>query len=248
MEEQLRDVLKELKWTEYESTAYAALVDRGAMNPTDVIDYTDIPSGRIYDTLKSLEKRGAVIQIDDRPKLYDAQNPRIVLNTHFQSLEQKIANTLKNAEEAWEHRVQTINNNNEIHAWSVRGRRGISIQLRSFMESCKKSVLIVDRDISWIGRRDDKIIRNLIQNNVEVKIISSASFRENLEHLNSLQVETKWGDLSSDYYIIDDSLVMLKVGNPPSGVVIREETFLKKMIKDFNKDFKIGKKVIVDVF
>lgn len=243
MKEQLKEVLKELKWLEYESIAYAALVEKGAMYPNDIVDETGIPSGRIYDILKSLEKRGAVIQIEDRPKKYDAQNPRLVLTTHFDKLEKSISKVLPTAEQVWERRAVTINEDEETHAWTVKGRRGIVTQIRGLMEKTKNSVIISDKDVSWIGKRDLKIIKSLIEKNTSIKIISSATFREDLENLNSMKVETKAGDAMSDYYIFDESIVLIKVGEPPSGVVIKEKQFVKKMIQDFEKDFKKAKKI-----
>lgn len=242
MLEQLRDVLKALKWPDYDITVYATLVEKGAMSPKDLVYETDVPSGRIYDVLKSLEKRGALIEIESKPKICDAQHPRMVLSGELDAIEKKVDKALVSAEQSWEKRSNTIANNNES-AWTVRGAKGIVTQLRELMQNISESVILCDDDINWLGKRDYKIIRNIIKAKKEVKILSSSVFSEVLEDLSSYGIEVKTKDKISTCYIIDRTIVLLKFGNPPSGVVIRNKPFVKKIIDDFERDFKAAKKV-----
>lgn len=247
MLEQLRDVLKALKWPDYDTTVYATLVEKGAMSPSDIVYATDVPSGRVYDVLKSLEKRGAIIEIKNKPKVFDAQNPRMVLNSELDELEKRVDKALISAEQSWEKRSISLANYDES-AWTVRGDRGIVTQLREIMQNVDKSLIICDEDINWLGKRDHKIIKKIARSNKKVKILSSPAFSETLEDMNSYGVETRTKENISPYYIIDESLILLKFGNPPSGVVVHNETFVKRILNDFERDFKVAKKVLAKEF
>lgn len=242
MLEQLRDVLKSLKWQEYEIAVYAALVEKGAMQPRDLIFEADVPSGRVYHILNLLAKRGAIVQTGSRPKSFDAQNPRKVLHTELDQIEKKVDKALQSAEQAFEKRANAITNSSES-AWTVNGQRGIITQIRALTEEAKKSIVISDNDISWLGRRDFRILKKMVASGIDVKVISTMNFVEDLEHMNSLGIVTMVGQTVPDIYIIDKSIVLMKLGSPPSGLVVREQNFVNKTISDFERDFKALKRV-----
>ena len=89
MLEQLKDVLKSLKWTEGQTLVYCTLVEKGAMKPADLVIHAGVAQGKIYSILEELERsKGAVIKFGSRPTKYDAQNPRHVLNKIISDVEQ----------------------------------------------------------------------------------------------------------------------------------------------------------------
>ena len=241
---QLIGVLKELKWSEYETKVYATLVEKGAMRPQDLVNDIDIPSGRVYDVLTGLTKKGAVVQVDNKPAIYDAQNPRMVLRTLVSDLEKNIDEALKKVEPAWEKRVGALNNET-VSSWAVRGRRGIETQIRSLINQTEQSLLFCDTDISWMGKKDLKQIKKLSDENKEIKIISTKYFREELENLSSLKINTLIGKDLSSYYIFDRKIALLKMSDNSSASIIKDEKFVTKMLKDFEKDNKSSKKVVV---
>lgn len=245
MLQQLREVLKGLKWTEYDIAAYATLVEKGAMTPPELSKDTDIASGRIYDVLRSLEKRGAVIEVGEKPKLYDAQNPRNILFGELTKIEKEIEKALPSAEQAWEKRANALTNS-DAEVWTVRGMKGIVNQFRGLLREDLSSLLICDSDLSWLGRRDYKILKKMASEKKDVRIIGQAGFMEDLEYLDSLGVNVKIGESRpSECYILDKQTVIMKVGNPPSGIVVREKVTVEKAVREFERDFKSCKKVEV---
>jgi len=68
--------LTDLGLTEYESRAYRALLEVGPATARDLSDASDVPMGRIYDVLGSVESRQLVrSQTASRPKKYVAVDP-----------------------------------------------------------------------------------------------------------------------------------------------------------------------------
>lgn len=247
MQEQLREVLKILKWSEYEIDAYATLVEKGAMSPQDLVYEAEIPIGRIYDVLNSLTRRGAVIEDTSRPKTVDAQNPRMVLYGELDNIEKKAERALTSAEQSWERRTSTINHDNSS-AWTVKGPRGLITQVRNIMKDAETSLIICDENISWLGKIDHKVIRRLVHAKKDVRILSSSSFAEELENLASLGIKVRMNNKFSSCYIIDKSIVVLKMGNPATGIVIRDKAFVEKTLESFEKDFKASKEVTAKEF
>ncbi|TFF91191.1 TrmB family transcriptional regulator, partial [Candidatus Thorarchaeota archaeon] len=67
--------LRELGLTEYETSAYLALVDGGKMAASDISSESGVPYSRIYDVLGRLEEKGFVQIQRGRPTLYTAKAP-----------------------------------------------------------------------------------------------------------------------------------------------------------------------------
>lgn len=73
--------LSELGLTTYEDQAYRTLVALGASTASTVAAESDVPEGRIYDVLSSLETRGMVrSQEASRPKRYVAVEPTVAVD------------------------------------------------------------------------------------------------------------------------------------------------------------------------
>ena len=73
--------LRDLGLSEYEARAYRALLDAGPTTAKDLSRASDVPMGRIYDVLSSLETHNlARSQSASRPKKYVAVEPDTALN------------------------------------------------------------------------------------------------------------------------------------------------------------------------
>lgn len=87
--------LSEIGLSSYEDRAYRGLLELGSAPATAVAERSDVPEGRIYDVLASLETRGMVrTQTASRPKRYVAVEPEIgvgrVVDARTRELEAEI--------------------------------------------------------------------------------------------------------------------------------------------------------------
>ena len=88
--------LSELGLTTYEERAYRALLDGGASTATTVAAKSDVPEGRIYDVLSSLETRGMVrSQAASRPKRYVAVEPSVAVDRLLQEQVRELEGTIE---------------------------------------------------------------------------------------------------------------------------------------------------------
>lgn len=113
--------LSEFGLTSYEDRVYRTLLDLGATTARAVAAKSEVPEGRIYDVLSSLETRGMVrTQTASRPKQFVAVEPAVAIDRlvegeireleaqveHYQSMAEDLKTTL-DAESTVEERFWT---------------------------------------------------------------------------------------------------------------------------------------------
>lgn len=77
---ELRQELQDLGLTEYQSKAYVAAVRAGEARPSELVDESGVPQGRIYDVIDALEAMGLVeVRSGSRGKEVSAPSPKVVL-------------------------------------------------------------------------------------------------------------------------------------------------------------------------
>ena len=242
MLEQLKDVLKRLKWTEGQASVYCTLVERGAMKPADLVVHAGVAQGKIYSILDELsESKGAVIRLDGRPTKYDAQNPRYVLDKLFDDVRELKENALQGAEEAYEKRYAQLVQ--DTTCWAVQGISGVLTQLRSLVGSCRSSLRVSDPDLSWVGTSEHKMFIKVIREEKTLQVLAGPAFTEVLEDLNNNGADVRTCERLSSYYLIDDETLLLRFSLPDCGVVIKDGAFVLDKAKQFESHFKYGSKL-----
>lgn len=247
MLEQLKDVLKLLKWTEGQASVYCTLVERGAMKPADLVIHAGVAQGKIYSVLDELSAlKGAVIKLDGRPTKYDAQNPRYVLDRLLGEVGDLKEKALQQgAEEAYEKRYEQMVR--ETTCWVVQGISGVMVQLHSLVANCNSSLKVTDPDLNWIGSSEHKMFNKLLREGKALQVLGTPAFKDVLEDLgnNGADVRTSSG-VSPSYYLVDETAVLLRFSLPDCGVVIRDGAFVRGKVEQFDSDFEHGGKLEVE--
>lgn len=90
--EDLKDLLKNANLSNYQTNAYTTLLLSNHLTARELSDKSNIPSGRVYEVLEHLNKRGLIeIQENSRPKVYRAKS----FNLAIQNLISHISNENK---------------------------------------------------------------------------------------------------------------------------------------------------------
>ncbi|ADT84810.1 TrmB family transcriptional regulator [Thermococcus barophilus] len=84
-EKELKGLLRELGFSEYEVSAYLTLIKEGPLTAGELATLSKVPQPRIYDVIRTLMGKGFVITIGGRPKKVVAVNPEKV----FSEIERK---------------------------------------------------------------------------------------------------------------------------------------------------------------
>jgi sugar-specific transcriptional regulator TrmB len=92
--------LRDLGLSEYESRAYRSLLETGPTTAKELSRASDVPMGRIYDVLNSLETQDLVrSQTASRPKKYVAVEPGTALERLLESKKQELEEKASQYEE-----------------------------------------------------------------------------------------------------------------------------------------------------
>jgi len=92
--------LRDLGLSEYESRAYRSLLQTGATTAKELSRTSDVPMGRIYDVLNSLEAQDLVrTQSASRPKKYAAVEPETALERLLASKREEVEAQIDQYEE-----------------------------------------------------------------------------------------------------------------------------------------------------
>ena len=156
VEPRLIDILKSMGLTEYEAHGYSILALAGPLPAVEIADLTKIPRPRIYDILKKLDQRGAILIQQGKPTKYKAISPSELTELIEKQEEQKV-DTIKALGDEFVKRVEPLYNRMILPkelAWVIKGRGNLkkraitmitSARRISIMTSHKKSVLLADK-------------------------------------------------------------------------------------------------------
>lgn len=86
------DVFVELGLTPYEVKVWKSLVFSGSVKASDVAENSEVPRTRVYDVLRSLERKGWIFTNNEEPKKFGAVSPKMVLGN---KLEEKVSELKK---------------------------------------------------------------------------------------------------------------------------------------------------------
>lgn len=236
----LDEVLKALKWTDGQASIYSTLVERGAMKPADIVVRAGVAQGKVYTVLEELRDKGAVIKMGSRPALYDAQNPRHVLDAAIRGIDDlKEQAMAAGAEEAYERRYeQTVRRE---PCWTVHGINGIQVQLAELAEGCKESLKVADEDMGWLGASGRKILNNTAESRA-VMVAGTEAFTEALRGLGA-RVEARVCTGIRRCCLVDDEAVLVRFDRPDCALVVRDRGFAAPYADRFDDVFKEGKRI-----
>lgn len=232
MLEQLKDVLKGLRWTESQISVYCTLLEMGTMKPADLSLRASVAQGKIYSVLRELSNvNGAVFESKASHKMYDAQNPRHVLEHILDDLRNRAEMALAEAEQVYEKRSEQIAG--RLNCYTVQSISGVRICARDLANECKKSLKICDMDLNWIMPDIKSIQRRARSKEISVTIISTEAYSETLKDLTYSNVIGMVGKTENRFCIFDDKTVLLRFVSPDSATLVSEQTFVSEWREKF---------------
>lgn len=236
---QLEDVLKDLGWESYESKAYCTLVKYGASKLNDLSFRSHVPEGKIYSIMARLEKRGAVLKTGKRPQIYDAQNPRHILENEQNQLIKKCAQALESAEQAWEIRTEKMDETEKV--WQMMGISGILGEIRRSSESSCNSIIMLISDLDWFTSKDSNMIESYLNNGGVIDIVTLNDLKSNIQNRLDPRINIRISEeLPMNFCIFDCNTVLWITGNYEVASIIKDESLVALLEIEFGKIFENG--------
>lgn len=229
LREYVRDVMG---WTAYQAEAYVAVVQHGPLEPKEIVARTDVPQGRVYNVMGQLE--GEAVNVQGRqPKRYKAHHPRSVLGDKQEAFNNKADSATNHLEQR--HEIQEERHDVRHPAWVIPGIAGTKRELLEGIRDIEDRVLLMEQDGSWIQNNEIRDISRLAGRGVDVEVIGWSSWSEKLVELAEEDGVTAWeiDRVESSFALIDDDIVIMRVGRGDTGVKLQDEGTVNILHKAF---------------
>jgi sugar-specific transcriptional regulator TrmB len=241
--------LRDLGLSEYEARAYRALLNTGPTTAKELSRASDVPMGRIYDVLNSIEQYNLVrSQTASRPKKYVAVEPATALDRLLEDKKRE----LEEKAEQYENIVDELSD--ELDAaepveeqfWTAAvGQEETTDLLLERLTAADERIVMVISDptpqfnVAAIGESIVEELESALERGVSVDVLMTREmvaslseevgrrYRNRLTDDPNFSVKTS-EDVTGTFNLIDDIEVVIQVPNPLGG----SETFAMIDLKD----------------
>jgi len=241
--------LRDLGLSEYEARAYRALLKTGPTTAKELSRVSDVPMGRIYDVLNSIEQYNLVrSQSASRPKKYVAVEGETALGRLLEDKKRELDET----EEQYERIVEELSGELETADpveetfWTaaVGPTETLDLQLERMTAADRCLQMVASTrgqqfDIDEVGELVVEGIADALDRGVEVQLLMLPSlvdqlpetvgerYQESLADHENFEVRTS-ENVSGTFDLIDDTEVCIEVPHP----LKTEDTFAVIDLKD----------------
>ena len=264
----IRELLKTIGLNKYESSAYIQITKLGVAEASEIHKKAQIPFGKIYETLLSLEHLNLIEVQNSRPKQYRAINPEIAyekfLENQKNNFDNKINNISKNLSLIKKEIMKDFDKNLiEKKFWkSAIKEEALDLMEASFAET--KEELIIFTPIGNIHPKEfDKrvptiinLMEKLLKNGIKIKsLIKSSDFKfydentKTLREYKNLKIKCSNKPIKNNFFLIDNKEVLFPIYNPVNneeilGIIkIEDKELINRLYKHFNELWKEGTKI-----
>lgn len=242
--------LRDLGLSEYEARAYRALLSTGPTTAKDLSRASEVPMGRIYDVLNSIEQYNLVrSQTASRPKKYVAVEPGTALDRLLEDKKRELDEKAKQYEsivDELEGELETAEPVEE-RFWTaaVGADEAADLLLERIAAADARIVMVLSTyteryfDIREVGNAMLDALQEALERDVAVDFLMKPElvptlpaefgdrYRETLSGYERFQVRTV-EDVSGTFTLVDETEVVIEVPHPLQS----EEVFAMLNLKD----------------
>ncbi|TXT53744.1 MAG: hypothetical protein BAJATHORv1_120039 [Candidatus Thorarchaeota archaeon] len=165
--------LKEIGLTEYETSAYLALVDHGQMSASDTSTKSQVPYSRIYDVLGRLGEKGFIQTRKGRPTQYRAKSPTEVMRLVRLEWEERLERASKHVVEELQPRFERETPATTRDVWLLHGRHSILAKAIEMLEVSKEEVLLSLPSLDMPTEEISELIERAFSVKAKVMLLTS---------------------------------------------------------------------------
>jgi predicted transcriptional regulator len=245
LDEEIIKFLKEYNLNSYEAKAYYVLLLLGKATATSIAREAQIPQQRVYDALRSLERKGFIHVKNTNPKKYIPLPPRKALNNRIRQLRLEFEikeDNLKKLIEKIEKKIPKVKFGFDegFQVFILEGKESIVNQAISMISSAESIVKIAGiKPLFTLGCKGnlDKYLKK------HVKILAMGEFdmpcKEEIKKLGGEYCEAP---ACCQYLVITDDKKLLIVyfdeKGVPNGLYTENEAIIKPFLFFFEEQWK----------
>ena len=242
--------LRDLGLSEYEARAYRSLLETGPTTAKELSRVSDVPMGRIYDVLNSIEQYNLVrSQSASRPKKYVAVEPETALERLLEDKKRELAEKAQQYESivsGLEGELETAEPVEERFWTAAVGDREVVDLLLERLAAADESIVMVLStytnqyfDIGEVGSAILDGLAEALERGATVDLLMKPTlvpalpesignrYRESLAEHDNFRVRTAQ-DVSGTFTLVDGTEVVIEVPHPLKS----EEAFAMIDLKD----------------
>lgn len=213
--------LKELGLSEYESKTYIALVREGTLTGLKISKASNVPQGKIYETLYKLMEKGFVSVMNAKPKLFKAIDPEIALKQYIKSKKEKLEELEKNLPKRIKQLGNLRKQETDEKVSIFTGRKNAFTANHYLMESASKSIDIMFT-FEIIHTYTKRILLDKKSKSLKIRII--ATKKENKELIREI---LGYG-IEIRYYPVQEIRIFIKDGKESNIQILNKNDFLDR--------------------
>jgi sugar-specific transcriptional regulator TrmB len=241
--------LRDLGLSEYEARAYRALLEAGPTTAKDLSRASDVPMGRIYDVLNSLETHSlARSQTASRPKKYVAVEPDTALDRLLADKKRELDQQAAQYEEIVDDLVGELETAEPVEEtfWTAAvGSEESADLLVERLAAADDSIVVVAAsltrqfDVDEMATRVTAALEEALERGVTISVLMTPDlvetlppevgqhYRDTLQDHERFETRTS-ANVTGTFEVIDDTEVCIEVPHPLNN----EETFAVIDLKD----------------
>ncbi len=265
-------MLTELGLTTYEEKCYITLLKSGTLPARDLSRFSEVPYGRIYEVLRSLESKGIVGSTGGRPQNFFAIPPDVAVNKLLENKTREIERLKRNADILINDlkRIHEQVSKNEL-MWKVAIGETLFPAYFSFLKDTKYEFLgymdvheeLTKDNFEFLLERYRRIMTKLSNKDVKIRLLIGIEtkkmfykvlneFPKTLSFLFQAEVRII-SLLPYPFSVIDNEKVVLKVLNPinPSeflaAIYLRDSELAKSLSERFENLWETAEPIHLDM-
>ena len=242
----------------YEAKVYFSMLPLGQTTAKDISNKSNIPFGRIYDVMTSLENKGIIEKQDTRPKRYIAKAPKTAMKNLIDFKDQELL-TIKESASVIEEKLSNLYDSpkDESLFWSVALESETIERHNQKILETQEELLIYLNTPNTFDIHTQKEMENflesmneLVSRKISIKLLLGGLTEEQIfqslqiisKEIFSLvnQIQVKYTPtITNTFDIIDNEKVIIKIINPVNEneylalIYLWQKTFAEKMREKF---------------
>jgi sugar-specific transcriptional regulator TrmB len=245
----LMTTLRDLGLSEYESRAYRSLLETGPTTAKELSRASDVPMGRVYDVLNSLETKGlARSQTTSRPKKYVAVESETALDRLLEDKKRDLERQVEQYEDIVDELVDELEGTEPVDEpfWTaaVGPEDAVDLQVERLNAADERVVIVASSpikgfDVDDLAAQFTAALEDALERGVSVSILLTPGMVDALpervgeryrnRYQSHKRFETRTSpEITGTFELIDDAEVCIEVPHPLTA----DETFAVIDLKD----------------
>lgn len=222
--------LAKLGLSDYEARAYTSLVKSPSITADQTSEHADVPKGRIYDVLNTLEERNIVHSDRGRPRTYNAVEPKVAIDHLVENKRAKLEEDLSEYEQRASEAQRVLDSieprEREKEFWTTAVKELDARKLLLERLSLSEEDIAIYKGSTAVHpptwKRATETIIELLEKDVTIRLLIDENdegigklVKDNLpvDH-SSITVKQAHLPSKSHFYVIDGSEASLEIPHP----------------------------------